>query len=118
MGALTSKVYAFKYRSWDLISHESIDLSTSLATPILIQMQENKPIRILPLIKKAEQDDFITNDTRYSYDSEYNNRIIKLQKSFLYRTKDNMKNLFLPTTISSFTLAKNDDMQILTGNKI
>lgn len=118
MGALTNKVYAYKYRSWELLSYETIDLSNSLGTPIIIQMQENKPIRILPLIKKAEKNDFITNDTRFSLDVEFNNRLTKLQKCFYYKKDNTLTSIFLPINSSVYNIQRNENLQIITGNRI
>jgi len=50
VGALTSKPYAFKARSWELRSAESIDLLDGFGSNIYINSKEGAVIRITPKI--------------------------------------------------------------------
>tara|TARA_B100000242_G_scaffold89398_1_gene60295 strand:+ start:15760 stop:16689 length:930 start_codon:yes stop_codon:yes gene_type:complete len=48
VGALTSKPYAFKARSWELKSTNSIDILDSLCSNTVVQKKGNDIVRILP----------------------------------------------------------------------
>jgi NADH-quinone oxidoreductase subunit G len=69
VGALTSKVYSFKYRSWDSHYYESIDVTDSLCSPIRIFIQSNKINRILPQYDDLLNWSFLTEKARFIYDS-------------------------------------------------
>lgn len=68
VGALTSKLYHFKYRSWDLQYFESIDLMDSFCQPIRIFIKFNKIDRILPQYDDVTNWGFLTEKARYIYD--------------------------------------------------
>jgi len=68
VGALTSKVYSFKYRSWDNQYYESIDFTNSLGSPIRIFYKSNKVIRVLPQYDEILNLGWITEKARYIYD--------------------------------------------------
>jgi NADH-quinone oxidoreductase subunit G len=75
VGALTSMPYAFKQRSWELIFYSNIDFLDSLASTIRLYVYSNKIVRILPLLNESINEEWITNKTRFSYDSLYINRV-------------------------------------------
>jgi NADH-quinone oxidoreductase subunit G len=75
VGALTSMPYAFKVRNWELIYYSNIDFLDSLASSIRLHIYSNKIIRILPLLDDNLNEEWITNKTRFSYDSLIFNRI-------------------------------------------
>ena len=53
VGALTSKVYAFKARPWELKSINSIDVLDSLCSNIVINLKGNDIVRILPRLNES-----------------------------------------------------------------
>ena len=68
VGALTSKTFAFNVRSWELYNKiESIDILDSFNSKISYYLYGNKIVRILPSSK--ENNNWITNKTRFFYDS-------------------------------------------------
>ena len=69
MGALTSKPYAFRNRSWELKSVESIDFFDSLGSAINVHILGTKVSRILPLYNNFLNDNWINNKIRFFYDS-------------------------------------------------
>ena len=75
VGALTSMPYAFKVRSWEIVYYSNIDFLDSLASSIRLHIYSNKIIRILPLLDENINEEWITNKTRFSYDSLLLNRI-------------------------------------------
>jgi len=68
VGALTSKIYSFKYRAWDSQYYESVDFSDSLCSSIRIFTNLNKIIRILPQYDEATNWNFLTEKARFLYD--------------------------------------------------
>lgn len=71
IGALTSKPYSFKSRSWELKYLESIDLHDSLGSNIKINYRGSTILRILPNINENINEEWITDKIRFSYDSLY-----------------------------------------------
>ena len=53
VGALTSKVYAFKARPWEFKSINSIDVLDSLCSNIVINLKGNDIVRILPRLNES-----------------------------------------------------------------
>lgn len=69
VGALTSKAYAFKARSWELLSINSIDILDCLGSNIRIDYYGNKIMRILPRLNEWINEEWISNKIRFCYDS-------------------------------------------------
>jgi NADH-quinone oxidoreductase chain G len=86
VGALTSKPYAFTARPWDLKSIESIDVLDSLHSNIRVDIKGNRILRILPKINEQLNENWISDYTRFSYESVQGFRIkypyLSLNKSF------------------------------------
>lgn len=76
VGALTSKPYAFKARSWELVGTESLDIFDSFGSNILIQTRSNEILRILPRRNDALNENWITDQIRFGYDSFKNQRLL------------------------------------------
>jgi NADH-quinone oxidoreductase chain G len=75
VGALTSKVYAFKARPWELKSVNSIDVLDSLGSNIVVQKKGNDIIRILPSLNENLNEEWLTDKARYSFDGIKINRL-------------------------------------------
>lgn len=69
VGALTSKLYAFKSRPWELTTVSSIDVLDSLGSNILINTKNNSIIRILPRFNSNINSYWISDKIRFIYDS-------------------------------------------------
>lgn len=86
VGALTSKPYAFTARPWDLKSIESIDVLDSLHSNIRVDIKGSRILRILPKINEQLNENWISDYTRFSYESVQGFRIkypyLSLNKSF------------------------------------
>jgi len=96
VGALTSKPYAFKARSWELKSEITYDLLDSMLPPIRIDIRDRRIKRILPSYNKFLENSWINDKTRFSYDGIFNQR---LGKPFLLKNFTTNKN-FLPCSWS------------------
>jgi NADH-quinone oxidoreductase chain G len=75
VGALTSKPFAFTCRPWELKSVESIDVLDSLHSNIRLDLKENKILRILPRLNLKLNENWISDFTRFSYESVQEFRI-------------------------------------------
>jgi hypothetical protein len=75
VGALTSKTYSFKARPWELINFKSFDILDIVASTITISLQGTKILRILPYNNDSINNSWLTDKTRYYFDSFYFQRI-------------------------------------------
>jgi len=82
VGALTFKPYAFKARPWELKYYESVDCTSSLCTPILINVKESDIVRIQPKMDLQLNNSLISDKIRFVYDSlkkiEFNKSLKKI----------------------------------------
>lgn len=87
VGALTSKPYAYKARSWELQKVETIDFFDSVCADIVVQTRQGSKqemkigkstipattreeiVRILPRSNGLYEDNWISDKTRYAFDS-------------------------------------------------
>ncbi len=68
VGALTSKPYAFKVRSWELKKTESIDVMDAFGSNIRIDSRGFEVMRILPRLNEEVNEEWISDKTRFVYD--------------------------------------------------
>ncbi|CAN8067443.1 unnamed protein product [Agarophyton chilense] len=68
VGALTSKPYAFKTRSWELKSTESIDVFDGVGSNIRIDTRGSEIMRVLPRLNEYVNEEWISDKSRFSYD--------------------------------------------------
>nr|YP_009178799.1 NADH dehydrogenase subunit 11 [Peronospora tabacina]ALJ78414.1 NADH dehydrogenase subunit 11 [Peronospora tabacina]ALJ78461.1 NADH dehydrogenase subunit 11 [Peronospora tabacina] len=117
VGALTSKPYAFKARSWELKKKEGIDILDSLGSNIKIDIFNNEIVRILPKTNFNINKEWISNKTRYFFDS------LKYQRLKYPLLKDNENNFYKISWLKALNiinkkLIKTDSAQIksIIGN--
>ena len=77
VGALTSKPFAFKARSWELKKKETIDILDCLGSNIIVQTCNNNIVRILPKNNKNINIEWISDKTRFFFDTVKYQRIDK-----------------------------------------
>ncbi|MEQ9116348.1 MAG: NADH-quinone oxidoreductase subunit NuoG [Rickettsiales bacterium] len=77
VGALTSKPYAFKARSWELKKTYSIDVSDAVGSNIRIDSRASEVMRVLPRLNDEINEEWISDKARFSYDGLKNQRITK-----------------------------------------
>lgn len=68
VGALTSKPYEFKARSWELEKTESIDVLDAVGSNIRIDSRGMEVMRILPRLNEDINEEWISDKTRFAYD--------------------------------------------------
>jgi NADH-quinone oxidoreductase subunit G len=76
VGALTNATYAFKARPWELKRTASIDVMDSLCSNIYIDSYGLEILRILPRENDAVNEEWISNETRFSFDGLRYNRLM------------------------------------------
>lgn len=69
VGALTSKPFTFRARSWELKKKEGIDILDSIGSNIKVDIFNNEIVRILPKTNFNINKEFISNKTRFFFDS-------------------------------------------------
>ena len=68
VGALTSKPYEFKARSWELMKTESIDILDAVGSNIRVDSRGSEVMRVLPSVHDGINEEWISDKTRFSYD--------------------------------------------------
>ena len=80
VGALTSKPYAFKARSWELTSTDSIDIMDAMGSNISIDSKGLEVLRILPRVNEEINEEWISDKARFCYDGL---KYQRLDKSYI-----------------------------------
>lgn len=75
VGALTSKPYAFRARSWELEKTESIDVMDALGSNIRVDSVGLEVMRILPKINEEVNEEWLSDKARFAYDGLKNQRL-------------------------------------------
>ncbi|MDH5722420.1 MAG: NADH-quinone oxidoreductase subunit NuoG [Alphaproteobacteria bacterium] len=75
VGALTSKPYAFKARSWELEKTETIDVHDAVGSNIRVDSRGREVMRILPRLHEEVNEEWISDRSRYSYDGLAKSRL-------------------------------------------
>ena len=117
VGALTSKPYAFKARSWELKKKDGIDILDAIGSNLQIHLFNNEIVRILPRTNFEINKEWITNKTRYFFDSL---KYQRLQYPLLKTDENNFQKISWSTafTIINQKFSETDSSQIqsIIGN--
>jgi NADH dehydrogenase (ubiquinone) Fe-S protein 1 len=122
VGALTSKPYAFTSRPWELTSYESIDIFDSLGSNIRMDVKGNIIMRILPKLNDDINEEWITDQIRFSYDGLRRERLTfpllrlynKGEHLYTYSSWD----LAMARVRLVFELTKNQQYYVYSGQLI
>ena len=68
VGALTSKPFRYKARTWELSRRKSISPHDSLGSNLAVQVKDNRVMRVLPIENEAINECWISDRDRYSYE--------------------------------------------------
>ncbi|WP_041572076.1 NADH-quinone oxidoreductase subunit NuoG [Candidatus Kinetoplastidibacterium crithidiae] len=68
VGALTSKPFRFKARTWELARRKSISPHDSLGTNLIMQIKNNQVMRVVPFENDDVNECWITDRDRFSYE--------------------------------------------------
>ena len=134
VGALTSKPYAYRARSWELQKVETVDFFDSLCTDIEVQTRQftspifasgqvktvtkEEIVRILPRANGIYEDNWISDKTRYAFDGLRKQRLTLPQvKNSLYQTTNPLlEDILVDLTYKMFFKASSNKKN--TGVKI
>ncbi|MBW0454520.1 MAG: NADH-quinone oxidoreductase subunit G [Candidatus Kinetoplastibacterium crithidii] len=68
VGALTSKPFRFKARTWELARRKSISPHDSVGTNLIMQIKNNQVMRVVPFENNDINECWITDRDRFSYE--------------------------------------------------
>ncbi len=68
VGALTSKPFRYSARTWELARRKSISPHDGLGSNLLVQVKQNKVMRVLPLENEAINECWLSDKDRFSYE--------------------------------------------------
>ena len=68
VGALTSKPFRYSARTWELARRKSVSPHDGLGSNLVVQVKQNKVMRVLPLENEAINECWLSDKDRFSYD--------------------------------------------------
>jgi NADH-quinone oxidoreductase subunit G len=68
VGALTSEPFRYKARTWELTRRRSISPHDGLGANLVVQVKQNKVMRVLPLENEAVNECWLSDKDRFSYE--------------------------------------------------
>jgi NADH-quinone oxidoreductase subunit G len=68
VGALTSEPFRYKARTWELTRRRSISPHDSLGSNLVVQVKQNKVMRVLPLETDGINECWLSDKDRFSYE--------------------------------------------------
>ncbi len=68
VGALTSKPFRYTARTWELARRKSVSPHDSLGSNLVVQMKNDRVMRVLPLENEAINECWLSDKDRFSYE--------------------------------------------------
>jgi NADH-quinone oxidoreductase subunit G len=68
VGALTSKPFRYKARTWELSRRKSVSPHDSLGSNLAVQVKDNRVMRVLPIENEAINECWLSDKDRFSYE--------------------------------------------------
>ncbi len=69
VGALTSKPFRYKARSWELSRRKSVSSHDGLGSNLAVHVKDNKVVRVVPVENDAINECWISDKDRFSYEA-------------------------------------------------
>jgi len=69
VGALTSKPFRYSARTWELARRKSVSPHDGLGSNLVVQVKQNKVMRVLPLENEAVNECWLSDKERFSYEA-------------------------------------------------
>jgi NADH-quinone oxidoreductase subunit G len=69
VGALTSKPFRYSARTWELARRKSVSPHDGLGSNLVIQVKQNKVMRVLPLENEDVNECWLSDKDRFSYEA-------------------------------------------------
>jgi len=113
VGALTSKSYKGKARSWELTKTPSIDVFDGICSNIRLDTRSDEVLRVIPIANEDINEEWIGDKTRFAIDGINNQRI---DSCFISQNKILIKNTYKNTLdIAIKILQKSKNIATITG---
>ncbi len=71
VGALTSKPFRYAARTWELARRKSVSPHDSLGSNLIVQVKNQRVLRVVPLENEAVNDCWLSDRDRFSYQGLY-----------------------------------------------
>jgi NADH-quinone oxidoreductase subunit G len=68
VGALTSKPFRYSARTWELVRRRSVSPHDGLGSNLIVQVKQNRVMRVLPLDNEAVNECWLSDRDRFSYE--------------------------------------------------
>src|SRR6476646_9967835 len=68
VGALTSEPFRYKARTWELSRRKSVSPHDALGSNLIVQVKQNRVMRVLPLENEAINECWLSDRDRFSYE--------------------------------------------------
>jgi NADH-quinone oxidoreductase subunit G len=69
VGALTSKPFRYSARTWELARRKSVSPHDGLGSNLVVQVKQNKVMRVLPLENEQVNECWLSDKDRFSYEA-------------------------------------------------
>ncbi len=69
VGALTSKPFRYSARTWELSRRKSVSPHDSVGANLVVQVKNNRVMRVLPIENEAINECWISDKDRFSYEA-------------------------------------------------
>jgi NADH-quinone oxidoreductase subunit G len=69
VGALTSKPFRYSARTWELARRKSVSPHDGLGSNLVVQVKQNRVMRVLPLENEAINECWLSDKDRFSYEA-------------------------------------------------
>src|SRR5712672_2317791 len=69
VGALTSKPFRYSARNWEMSGRKSVSPHDSLGSNLVVQVKQNRVMRVLPLDNDAINECWLSDKDRFSYEA-------------------------------------------------
>jgi NADH-quinone oxidoreductase subunit G len=69
VGALTSKPFRYAARTWELARRKSVSPHDGVGANLLVQVKQNRVMRVLPLENEAVNECWLSDKDRFSYEA-------------------------------------------------
>ena len=69
VGALTSKPFRYTARTWELARRKSVSPHDGLGSNLVVQVKQNRVMRVLPLENEAVNECWLSDKDRFSYEA-------------------------------------------------
>lgn len=110
VGALTSKPYSFKARSWELKKTQSVDIMDAMGSNIRVDIRGLEVMRILPCSNEEINEEWLSDKSRFCYDGL---KYQRLDKAYI-RKNGKLVEATITEAIDNII----DNVKILKGNEI